>query len=85
MFDIVMALNQDQTGPTEYKPPITPANIGLSFRYQNGVEVCHRKWGRGNNEIQFIGTEGKLEVSRSYLKNYPDRSLAKKTIEKSNY
>ena len=40
MFDIVQwALNQDQTGPTEYKPPITPSNIGLSFRYQNGVEV----------------------------------------------
>ena len=86
MFDIVQwALNQDQTGPTEYKPPITPENIGLSFRYQNGVEVCHRKWGRGNNEIQFIGTEGKLEVSRSYLKTYPDRSLAKKTINKANY
>ena len=38
-----------------------------------------------NNEIQFIGTEGKLEVSRGYLKTYPDKSLAKKPIDKVNY
>ena len=86
MFDIVQwALDKDQTGPTEYIPPVTSSNIGLSFRYQNGIEVNHRKWGRGNNEIQFIGTEGKLEVSRGYIKTYPDRSLAKKTIDKVNY
>ena len=86
MFDIVKCeLDQGQTGLLEYISTVTSSNIGLSFRYQNGIEVNHRKWGRGNNEIQFIGTEGKLEVSRGYLKTYPDRSLAKKTIDKVNY
>jgi predicted dehydrogenase len=85
MFDIVQwALDQDHSGPVHFKPPSQNAEEGLVYTYENGITVTHTKWGSGNNEIQFIGTEGRLEVSRGYLKTFPDESLADKPIEKSN-
>jgi len=85
MFDIVQwALDLDHSGPVHFKPPSKPAEKGLVYTYENGITVTHTKWGEGNNEIQFIGTEGRLEVSRGYLKTFPDESLAEKPIEKSN-
>ncbi|MGA0897035.1 MAG: Gfo/Idh/MocA family protein [Flavobacteriaceae bacterium] len=85
MFDIVQwALDQDHSGPVHFKPPSQHAEEGLVYTYENGITVTHTKWGSGNNEIQFIGTEGRLEVSRGYLKTFPDESLADKPIDKSN-
>ena len=85
MFDIVQwALDKDNTGPIEFKPPSEISEIGLLFNYQNGVKVTHTKWGKGNNEIQFIGTEGSLEVSRGYLKTFPNKNLAYQAITKVN-
>ena len=85
MFDIVQwALNKDNSGPINFEPPKIYSKKGLKFTYQNGISVTHKKWGEANNEIQFIGSEGRLEVSRRYLKTYPNKSLAKKPIDKIN-
>ena len=82
MFDIVQwALDQDHTGPVQFTPTSSPSESGLVYTYENGIKVTHTKWGENNNEIQFIGTEGRLEISRGYLKTYPDASLADKPIE----
>jgi predicted dehydrogenase len=74
MFDIVQwALDMDQSGPELFLPPKKPmAQHGLSFIYKNGVKVNHTPWGE-HNAIQFIGTEGKIEVSRSFLRTSPER------------
>ena len=67
MFDIAQwALGMDESGPVEFNPPDVPAKTGLSMKYANGVVVNHKQWGEGN-AVQFIGTEGKIEVSRSFL------------------
>lgn len=77
MFDIVQwALDQDHSGPVQFTPPNQPADSGLVFTYANGIKVTHTQWGNQNNEIQFLGTAGRLEVSRGYLRTYPDNTLA---------
>lgn len=72
MFDIVQwALDMDESGPEAFNPPAVPAaTSGLSFSYANGIVVNHKIWGPGN-AIQFIGTEGTIEVSRSFLRSNP--------------
>ncbi|MGV3764254.1 Gfo/Idh/MocA family oxidoreductase [Parapedobacter sp.] len=72
MFDIVQwALDMDHSGPVSFVPPARPGAVeGLYFTYANGVRVNHKAWGRPN-AIQFIGTEGKIEVSRSFLDTEP--------------
>ncbi|HRP54879.1 Gfo/Idh/MocA family oxidoreductase [Agriterribacter sp.] len=73
MFDIVQwALDMDDSGPVAFNPPSAPAaQSGLSFTYVNGIVVNHKQWGEGN-AIQFIGTEGTIEVSRSFLRSNPE-------------
>lgn len=72
MFDIVQwALDMDNSGPIAFNPPTTPgATSGLSFIYENGIVVNHKKW-ISSNAIQFIGTEGTIEVSRDFLRSNP--------------
>ncbi len=71
MFDIAQwALGRDKSGPVEFIPPKVPADTGLSMRYANGVVVNHKQWGKPN-AVQFIGSEGTIEVSRSFLKATP--------------
>ncbi len=70
MFDIVQwALDMDGSGPVLFSPPKMPlAQSGLSYTYKNGVKVNHANWGE-HNAIQFIGTEGIIEVSRSFIRS----------------
>ena len=70
MFDIVQwALGMDQSGPVSFTPPDIPmAKEGLYFTYKNGIKVHHKSWG-SFNAIQFLGTEGKIEVSREFLRS----------------
>ncbi|CAL1517476.1 Gfo/Idh/MocA family oxidoreductase [Chitinophaga sp. MM2321] len=83
MFDIVQwALGMDNSGPVKFIPPEVPAITGLKFIYANGIPVNHTNWGE-NNAIQFIGTEGKIEVSRSFLRSDP-ASLATLQLKSSD-
>jgi len=83
MFDIVQwALGMDNSGPVSFTPPDIPkAKEGLYFTYKNGVKVHHKSWGKFN-AIQFIGTEGKIEVAREFLTsdkaNLPKMAIAEK-------
>ncbi|WP_140939332.1 Gfo/Idh/MocA family protein [Sphingobacterium lumbrici] len=73
MFDVVQwALDMDNSGPVLFNPPKMPlAQSGLSYMYKNGIKVNHTKWG-AHNAIQFIGTEGIIEVSRSFIRSNKD-------------
>jgi len=84
MFDIVQwALDMDASGPVSFNPPHVPAAVdGLYFAYGNGVRVNHKPWGKPN-AIQFIGTEGKIEVSRSFLITEPG-GLAEQALRPSD-
>ncbi|MFC6099208.1 Gfo/Idh/MocA family protein [Olivibacter domesticus] len=81
MFDIVQwALDMDDSGPVEFVPPQQPlAQEGLYFKYANGIQVNHKRW-IDNNAIQFIGTEGTIEVAREFLRSKPE-SLVKTTLK----
>ncbi len=82
MFDIAQwALGMDESGPVEFIPPTKHAVIGLQMKYKNGVILNHAHWFEGAG-VQFIGTKGKIEVSRDFLRSDPPE-LAKAEI-KSN-
>jgi len=69
MFDIGQwALGMDRSGPVEFIPPEERSNIGLQMRYASGVVMNHTDWGEFN-AVQFIGSEGKIEVSRSFYRS----------------
>lgn len=72
MFDIVQwALDMDKSGPTSFTPPEQPGvQEGLFYTYKNGITVHHKKW-EEDNAIQFIGSEGTIEVSRSFIRSSP--------------
>lgn len=80
MFDIVQwALGMDSGGPVEFIPPQVPqAETGLTYVYGQGTRVNHFNWGEPN-AIQFLGTEGSIEVSRSFLRTNPEM-LAKRDL-----
>ncbi len=69
MFDIGQwALGMDHSGPVEFIPPMERAKKGLKMVYANGVVMNHVDWGE-TNAVQFIGTEGRIEVSRSFYRS----------------
>ncbi|MCY4779816.1 Gfo/Idh/MocA family oxidoreductase [Sphingobacterium sp. UT-1RO-CII-1] len=72
MFDIVQwALDMDGAGPISFTPPPQAGDVeGLFFDYANGVRVYHKHWGK-ENAIQFLGTEGSIEVSRGFIETTP--------------
>jgi len=88
MFDIAQwALDMDESGPVQFLPPAEPAQShGLTMIYENGVRVNHKLWGTkdDNNGVQFIGTEGKIEVSRSFLRTFPNKKLAKADLKETD-
>jgi hypothetical protein len=43
--------------------------------YANGIEMVHEDFDRGWG-VRFIGSEGTLDVSRSYLESDPDNILS---------
>lgn len=73
MFDIAQwGLGMDHTGPVQFIPPADPnATRGLRMIYENGVEMVHEDFGRGW-AVRFIGSEGTLDVSRSFLDSKPE-------------
>lgn len=84
MFDIAQwAMDMDESGPIEFTPPEVPSVYGLSMKYANGVVVNHKDWGEGN-AVQFIGAKGRIEVSREFLRTYPDEGLAKAEVKSTD-
>jgi len=72
MFDIAQwALGMDESGPVEFNPPLEHAVIGLQMKYKNGIVLNHANWGSECNGVQFIGSKGRIEVSRDYLRSDP--------------
>ena len=53
------------------------------MKYENGVVVNHKDWGE-ENAVQFIGTEGKIEVSREFLRTFPNKALAKGELKSTD-
>lgn len=76
MFDIAQwALGMDHTGPVRYIPPSDKKAVrGMRMFYENGIEMVHEDFDRGWG-VRFIGTEGTLDVSRSYLETTPPNIL----------
>ena len=88
MFDISQwALGMDDSGPVQFLPPAEPEKShGLTMIYANGVRVNHKLWGgpKDGNGVQFIGTDGKIEVSREFLRTFPNEKLAKADIKETD-
>ncbi len=72
MFDIAQwGLGMDESGPVKFIPPEDhAATIGMKVIYANGVEMIHDDFDRGW-AVRFIGSEGTLDVSRSFLDSKP--------------
>ncbi len=78
MFDIAQwGIGMDGSAPVKYMPPRGGgATTGLQMVYDNGIVMSHEDWGHGG--VRFIGTEGKLDVSRGYLKSDPESVVEQK-------
>nr|WP_299070440.1 Gfo/Idh/MocA family oxidoreductase [uncultured Allomuricauda sp.] len=76
MFDIAQwCLGMDNTGPVSFIPPKDPNAVrGLQMLYENGVELVHEDFGR-SWAVRFIGSEGTLDVSRSFIETTPKNIL----------
>jgi predicted dehydrogenase len=70
MFDIAQwGLGMDKSGPVEFIPPAEAgAKRGLKMVYENGVVMNHVDWG-DFNAVQFLGSKGKIEVSRGFYRS----------------
>jgi predicted dehydrogenase len=72
MFDIAQwCLGMDNTGPVKFMRPKDPKAVrGLRMLYDNGIEMVHEDFGR-SWAVRFIGSEGILDVGRSFLESLP--------------
>ena len=71
MFDIAQwGLGMDRTGPVKLYPPDGKDHKSLTMVYENGVILRHEDFGR-NFGVRFIGSEGRLDISRDYLDSDP--------------
>lgn len=86
MFDIAQwGLGMDQSGPVEFLPAGADRKF-MTLMYANGVPVTHEDFGRGQ-AVRFIGTEGSIDVSRSFLDTTPEslKSLTLKSTDTPLY
>lgn len=73
MFDIAQwALGMDDSGPIEFTPPEEGALQPLSMRYANGTVMTHEPFRKADgNAVRFIGSDGVIDISRSFLDTIP--------------
>ena len=75
-FDIVQwALGMDRSGPVEIIPADHSNHRPLTYKYANGVIMRRDDFGEKDNGVLFIGTEGTVEVSRTYLRTRPEKLI----------
>jgi predicted dehydrogenase len=78
-FDIVQwGLGMDASGPVEVYPENDKDIKMLTYKYANGVTVVRDDYMR-ERSILFYGTDGEVEVSRSFLRVKPE-SLVRQRI-----
>jgi hypothetical protein len=64
MFDIAQwCLDKDGSGPVEVLPPDFSPYGGLTYRYDNGVDLAHINYGWGQS-LQIFGEKGWIKVRR---------------------
>ena len=64
MFDIAQwCLDKDGSGPVEVLPPDFSPYGGLTYRYDNGVDLAHINYGWGQS-LQVFGEKGWIKVRR---------------------
>lgn len=73
MFDIAQwALGMDDSGPIEFTPPEEGELCPLSMRYANGTVMTHEPFRKADgNAVRFIGSDGVIDISRSFLDTIP--------------
>jgi len=78
-FDIAQwGLGMDNSGPVEIIAPGLENNPVLTYKYAQGVTMTRDRFDEGYG-VLFSGTEGKIEVNRSYIRTWPER-LAREVI-----
>ncbi|GEP96177.1 Gfo/Idh/MocA family protein [Chitinophaga cymbidii] len=81
MFDIAQwALDMDNSGPVEVVPPDGKDVPVLTYRYANGLTMTHQDINRKN--VEFIGSEGTIDVQRGKLVTTPASLKDKKLTDK---
>jgi len=87
MFDIAQwGLGMDHSGPVQFMPPENKrADRGVKMKYANGVIVSHEQWTTEASGVQFIGTEGIIEVSRDFLRASNNSILKTKLKETDDH
>jgi len=73
MFDIAQwAMGMDDSGPVEFLPPNPDERKPLTMRYANGTIMTHEPFRKADgNAVRFIGTDGVIDISRSFLDAIP--------------
>lgn len=71
MFDIAQwGLGMDGSGPVRLEPLSTGEKPEMLLTYTNGIPMKQTDFGRGN-AVRFIGSEGTIDISRSFLETTP--------------
>jgi predicted dehydrogenase len=73
MFDIAQwALDMDESGPVEFIPADGREFKVMTMKYANGIIMTHERIRSSDgNSVRFIGTDGVIDISRSFLDTIP--------------
>jgi len=73
MFDIAQwAMGMDDSCPIEFIPANPNELKPLTMRYANGTIMTHEPFRKADgNAVRFIGTDGVIDISRSFLDTIP--------------